>query len=458
MMRFKKQFDRVFATACVGGVLSLVSPAVGQVAHESMKIVPSDGQWSDWFGYSVAMENGVIAVGSINDDDNGLTNGPGSVYLYDAQTGALITKLLADDATTDRDQFGRVLDIDNGILAVGANADTDNGTQSGSAYLFDLATGTQLFKLLPDDGDDRDQFGTQIAIDNGIVVVGAWLDEANGASSGSAYLFDATTGQQITKLLPPDVGQSDFFGAAVAIGDGVVAVGAFGDTDNGPATGSVYLFDATTGTQLDKILPSDAQMADSFGVAVSIDNGILAVGAYNVDDVAPNAGAVYLFDLATREELMKLTASDGADGDELGFPLAMDNGILVAGAFLSDPGGINQAGAVYLFDVETGEEMVKLLPTNGDEMDRFGHSFAIENGMVVVGSYEDDDIAFNGGAVYIFECHADFTGDLMVDVFDVFAFLDFFGAQNPIADLTGDGNFNFLDVSAFLVAFNAGCP
>ncbi len=45
-----------------------------------------------------------------------------------------------------------------------------------------------------------------------------------------------------------------------------------------------------------------------------------------------------------------------------------------------------------------------------------------------------------------------------LDFFDVSAFLDLFGAGDPIADLTQDGQFDFFDVSAFLDLFGAGCP
>jgi hypothetical protein len=55
-------------------------------------------------------------------------------------------------------------------------------------------------------------------------------------------------------------------------------------------------------------------------------------------------------------------------------------------------------------------------------------------------------------------CVADFTGDGMLDFFDVSAFLGAYSGQDPIADLTGDGVFNFFDVSAFLNAYSAGCP
>ncbi|MGV6815418.1 MAG: GC-type dockerin domain-anchored protein [Phycisphaerales bacterium] len=58
----------------------------------------------------------------------------------------------------------------------------------------------------------------------------------------------------------------------------------------------------------------------------------------------------------------------------------------------------------------------------------------------------------------VVDCPADLTGDGVLNFFDVSAFLQAFGAQDPIADFTNDGIYNFFDVSAFLGAFAAGCP
>ncbi|MCF6238817.1 MAG: hypothetical protein L3J79_08415, partial [Candidatus Marinimicrobia bacterium] len=55
-------------------------------------------------------------------------------------------------------------------------------------------------------------------------------------------------------------------------------------------------------------------------------------------------------------------------------------------------------------------------------------------------------------------CPADLNGDGLLNFFDVSAFLQGFGNQDPASDFNGDGDFNFLDVSAFLQAFGAGCP
>ncbi len=53
--------------------------------------------------------------------------------------------------------------------------------------------GDQLFKLLADDGAAQDYFGFSVAISGPTTIVGARKDDDNGTDSGSAYLFDAST-------------------------------------------------------------------------------------------------------------------------------------------------------------------------------------------------------------------------------------------------------------------------
>ncbi len=55
-------------------------------------------------------------------------------------------------------------------------------------------------------------------------------------------------------------------------------------------------------------------------------------------------------------------------------------------------------------------------------------------------------------------CPADFTGDGILDFFDVSAFLQAFIAHDPIADFTDDNVWDFFDISAFLQELAAGCP
>ena len=55
-------------------------------------------------------------------------------------------------------------------------------------------------------------------------------------------------------------------------------------------------------------------------------------------------------------------------------------------------------------------------------------------------------------------CRADLDGNDELDFFDVSAFLDAFGAGDPVADFDDNGAYDFFDVSAFLDEFGSGCP
>jgi esterase/lipase superfamily enzyme len=102
--------------------------------------------------------------------------------------------------------------------------------------------GTQLAKLTAADAAASDEFGRSVAISGNTAIVGAYRDDDAGTDSGSAYLFDVATGAQLAKLTDADAAGVDFFGASVAISDNTAIVGARFDDDVGSDSGSAYLF------------------------------------------------------------------------------------------------------------------------------------------------------------------------------------------------------------------------
>ena len=395
------------------------------VEAQLVKLLPADGAERDEFGYSIAIDNGVVAVGADLGGDNGVR--PGSAYLFDASTGAQIAKLLASDGVNG-DLFGYSIAIDSGVVAVGAPYDyyydDDSGHQQGSAYLFDASTGNQIARLLPTDEPEWSLFGSSIAIDNGVVAVGALYGRDNDdLQTGSAYLFDASTGAQTAKLLASDGAAVDEFGFSIAIDNGVVAVGAIRDSDNGVWSGSAYLFDASTGTQIAKLLPSDGASDEHFGWSIAIGNGVVAVGS---------TSSAYLFDASTGAQLFKLLPSGGASG--FGWSIAIDNGVVAVGTIGDD--------SVYLFNASTGAEIAKLLPSDGAPGDYFGWSIAIDNGVVAVGAPYDDDNGQSSGSAYLFDVDIDTDGDGLLDDWEING-IPYTTADGTtgryILDSTGDG-------------------
>lgn len=115
----------------------------------------------------------------------------------------------------------------------------------------------QSQKLLSTDGASFDFFGCSVGLDRDVVLIGAWYDDDKGSNSGSAYVFDVMTGDQICKLLPTDGADNDHFGRSVGLNGDTALVG---------SAGCAYLFDITTGKQLCKLFSADGENEGSFGV------------------------------------------------------------------------------------------------------------------------------------------------------------------------------------------------
>ena len=145
---------------------------------------------------SVSGDGSTIVVGAVRDDDNGsgsgsaYISGSGSAYIFD-RDGNELAKLTASDGSAD-DFFGNSISVsgDGSTIVVGAYLDDDNGSASGSAYIFDR-DGNELAKLTASDGAANDLFGNSISVSNdgSTIVVGAERDDDNGLDSGSAYTF-----------------------------------------------------------------------------------------------------------------------------------------------------------------------------------------------------------------------------------------------------------------------------
>jgi FG-GAP repeat protein len=380
-------------------------PAAAQTLNEDIKIVASDPAADDQFGRSVAISGTTAIVGVYQDDDAGLSSG--SAYLFDTTTGDQIAKLTASDAMAD-DRFGFSVAISGTTAIIGAYRDDGVGTDSGSAYLFDTETGTQIAKLTASDEAADDWFGHSVAILGTTAIVGAYQNDDAGSRSGSAYLFDTETGIQIAKLTANDATGGDFFGWSVALSNTTAIIGANGDDDGGNSSGSVYLFDIKTGTQITKITASDAASNAQFGVSVAISGTTALVGAFRDDSPDNKSGSAYLFDTKTGVQITKLTPSDSAAEDEFGRSVSISGTIAIIGARGNDDAG-SDSGSAYLFDTETWVQIAKITASDAATEDQFARSVAISGTTAIIGAINNDDSGSNSGSAYL----TDFAPDIL---------------------------------------------
>ena len=126
------------------------------VAQQWAKLTAYDGTASDAFGCAVSLSGAVAVVGA---------HSAGCAYVlrYDGVGWEQEAKLTADDGAPG-DGFGQSLSVSGNLAVIGARWDDDNGTDSGSVYVFRYDPGVpglwqQRAKLTASDGEAGDLFG-----------------------------------------------------------------------------------------------------------------------------------------------------------------------------------------------------------------------------------------------------------------------------------------------------------
>ncbi len=442
----------------------------------------SNGGTDDVFGTSVALSGDTLAVGAFgeasdgSDEANNSAFSAGAVYVFTRDGAGVWTQaayLKAANAGTV-DQFGWSVALSGDTLAVGAPAESSDGSSAannsagaaGAVYVFtrdSAGVWAQDAYLKASNVGTFDQFGKSVALSGDTLAVGADFEDGDGSGeadnsasrAGAVYVFtrDGAGGwAQDAYLKASNAGTFDQFGRFVALSDDTLAVGAFGESSDGSGeadnstagAGAVYVFtrDGAGGWAQEAYLKaSNAGAFDLFGISVSLSGDTLAVGAFGeasdgsgaANNSASGAGAVYVFirdgaGLWTQDAYLK--ASNAEADDRFGFSLALSGDTLSVGANLEDSDGSSEAdnsasnaGAVYVF-IRDGAgvwtQAAYLKATNVEAFDLFGISAALSGDTLVVGangedsdgSGEADNSAFAAGAVYLYGGLPTRTADL----------------------------------------------
>jgi FG-GAP repeat len=308
---------------------------------------PPNNPFSDQFGFAVAIDSDKALIGAPFNEEEGSNSG--AAYLFDTATGDLLQTFL-NPTPENADEFGYSVSISGNKILIGAPADGEGeeAFNSGAAYLFDATTGVLLQTFLNPTSTSGDRFGSSLAISGDKVLIGAFLDSEEVESSGAVYLFDATTGNLLQTFRNPKPALGDVFGSAVAIDGDKILIGARADDKKAMNSGTAYLFDATTGERLHTFSNPTPGVGDVFGVSVALKGNNVLIGASADDEGAENSGAAYLFDVVTGELVQTFLNPTPALGDLFGNAVALSKKKVLIGAFGDDDKGANK-GAAYLF-------------------------------------------------------------------------------------------------------------
>ena len=159
---------------------------------QQAKLTASDGAADDRFGYSVSINGEYAAVGAIYDDDKGSKSGSVYIFKRDGENWTQQVKLTAfDGAALDRFGYSVSFDSYNDFCVISAVRDDDAATDTGSIYLYERNGSTWVYKnkFTAPDANDNDYLGHSVSMTNGRIIAGAIGDNDNGSKSGSVYLF-----------------------------------------------------------------------------------------------------------------------------------------------------------------------------------------------------------------------------------------------------------------------------
>ena len=258
--------------------------------------------------------------------------------------------------------------------------------------------------------------GYAVDVDGEWMIAGAYANSDVATYAGAAYLYKNSAGNWVKtqKLLPSEDGGQSYsagsFGISVAIDGDWLAVGAYNQFDSTGASrsGSVYLYERLGESWYfrQKVLPDASANPSLYGYSISMSNGRLAVGSFKEDSTAAVAGAVYIYKIQSGGDwhLEQRVAPDSlATNDLFGLSVDLNGDSMVVSAQNNDEGGVQNAGAAYVYVYSNGVWALdaKLLPSDLQAEGLFGHGI-FAGDRVVVGSSADGSYA-NSGAVYVYE-------------------------------------------------------
>jgi len=395
------------------------------------KCTSSETASDDRYGASIAINvNGedILAVVGSNFDNHA------TLLSYDKSTRTWnhVSDLIPLDSNNESSissisyRFGSAVAISSEWIAISTPSDT---ASAGSVKLYRVSNAVAIQNgdnVVPDlsieqaDETLSSRFGSSLAIDEKVLVVGAVRDRDN---AGSVYIYRDDNGWNQVATLQPDDVSSDMqgnFGHSVAISQGIVIVGAPNDTVNEKQRcGSVYIFQQAPGGFLfiQKISPQELLAGDQFGYAVTVDVAInpttkmredrIAIGTHMDDDRGTDSGSVYVYLRQDGERSFsleqKLLPSDLSPKSAFGSSIDMQGHRMIVGS--------KGYGVARLFGY-IGESWVELGSTRDVDSGRalgddFGSSVSIaswaestDSGVVLVGAPLNDEAGEDSGRIY----------------------------------------------------------
>jgi len=355
---------KILAVSATLPVLLMASRAAAQC--EEAKLTASDAGRDQCFGRSVGISGDVAVAGGAG---CWIPGGPGAAYAFRRNGSSWVQqqKLVPSDLQ-EGSVFGWSVAVSGDTIVVTAPGHSTVNPADGAAFVFRYngVSWVETQKLFPSDSFMGWHFGLQVAIDADVIAVGQIGEEAAGApESGAVYVYrwNGTNWQQEQKLVPPDLGPFDNFGASVSV-SGNVIVGGAPLNESTDTVGAAYVFRRNTGTwvQEQKLTRAQAYEDGGFASSVAVWGDTLFVGSPEngtPNNYDPGTVLVYRYNGLLWVQTETLSAADGGPLDLFGGSVSLyGNRALVQADGLPDPG--TPVGIAYVYEF-TGQRWLQRL-------------------------------------------------------------------------------------------------
>lgn len=355
-------------------------------------LIPPVSPYLDKFGGALAVDSDVLVVGN--------TSPNGGAFVFERVPGNdwVQTQELEIPPSAQLHWFGQAVAVDGGTLVVSA-PDEPGTNGNGAVYVFGQSSGlwVEQQRLTASEPSAWADFGERLSLDGTTLVVSADLENPVGA----AYVFERAGDEWIEhqRLIPSDASSARSFGTAVALEGDTLLVSDSGASGPEYQNGAVHSFRRTgvVWTEEQRITASDATDFGAFGGTMSLLGTSLLVKGNS---------AVYVFERDTGSwvERQRLRPSDSTTQVFFGTGVSSCTVTAAIGAPGDDDGGL-EAGAVYTFE-RAGEEWLerdKLVGRDDSAHDQFGRSVAVWSHTAVVGAPYDENGVADAGAAYFYD-------------------------------------------------------
>jgi FG-GAP repeat len=289
----------------------------------------------------------------------------------------------------------------------------------------------QVQKLVSPNGSGTD-FGSQVALHGTRAAIAApFARVGQSPSAGVVWTYTIASGvlQTPAAISALDAASEDYFGRAISLWQDRLVVGATGDDDQGPNSGSAYVFEIESGvwTQKAKLLPPAGSSGTAHAFVVDID-GDVAIVTGNGQLMSPGYVHVHERTGGTWNYTTTLTAPQGNPADLFGLSAAVSGDTIAVGAPAHKVGVFGQAGAVYVYRRIGGtwsfeQEVTAAVPKFGASL---GVSVTVSGDELLAGAHAEE---LGTGRVHVFtRAGTQWTATQLLQASDSHG-ADFFGIE-----------------------------